>query len=93
VLTADVVTVNVADVVPAATTTDDGTTALELLLDKLTDVPPDAAGPFSVTVPVDLRPPDTVAGFKLTKTIDAGVTFKVADLAPAPVPAVIVAVV
>ena len=64
-LTATVVTWNVAVVAPAATDTLAGTVADELLLDSVT-VAAAAAAPFRVTVAIDDVPPSTVAGFKLT---------------------------
>ena len=60
--TADVVTVNEAELAPAATMTVLGTEALEELDDRLTTVPPLPAGPFKVTVPVDGLPPITDEG-------------------------------
>jgi hypothetical protein len=43
-----------------------GTDAAPLLLERLTNTPPAAAGPPSVTVPVELCPAVTVAGVRLT---------------------------
>jgi hypothetical protein len=61
--TADVVTVNVRLVLPAATATLAGTVAAAgLLLDSDTTVPPDGAALVSVTVPCELLPPVTLAG-------------------------------
>jgi len=54
--------VNVAEIAPAAMVTCEGRVALVLLDFKLTAVPPDAAGPFRVTVPVEGLPPITVFG-------------------------------
>jgi hypothetical protein len=51
VVTVCVLTVNLALVAPAATVTLPGTLAAELLLDKLTTVPPDGAAALKVTVP------------------------------------------
>src|SRR2546422_8741493 len=66
-VTALVVTVNVTLVAPTGTVTLAGTVAAELLLDSVTCAPPSGAGPFSVTVPVELPaaapPPGTAAGF------------------------------
>ena len=58
--------VNVAVEAPAATVTDPGTIAAVELEDKLTVVPPDGAGELRVTVPVEVEPPTTVVGFRLT---------------------------
>ena len=54
----DVVTMNVAELLPGGTVTLAGTLATEgLLLDSATTVPPAGAGPLRVTVPVDVPPP------------------------------------
>jgi hypothetical protein len=47
---------------PAGTVTVAGTVAEPLLLDKLTTAPPPGAAAVSVTVPVELAPPATLAG-------------------------------
>jgi hypothetical protein len=65
-VTADVVVVNVAVVVPALTVTEAGTTALVLLLDNATTMPPAGAVPVRVTVPVEEVPPVTLAGLSDT---------------------------
>ena len=68
-VTATVVTVNVALVLPLDTVTLDGTVATEvLLLDSDTTAPPLGAGPLSVTVPVEGLPPITGDGFKARDT-------------------------
>src|SRR5207302_9011657 len=61
VVTALVLTVNVALLAPAATVTLAGTVAVDvLLLVRVTAAPPAGAGPLSVTVPVeDCAPPVT----------------------------------
>jgi hypothetical protein len=61
-----VVTVNEAAVLPAATVTLAGTVAAELLLESETTFPPEGAAALRVTVPVELFPPTTVVGFKVT---------------------------
>jgi hypothetical protein len=66
-VTADVVTVKVRLVLPAATVTLAGTVATDvLLLDSDTTVPPDGAAPVKVTVPCELLPPTTVVGLNET---------------------------
>jgi len=64
--TADVVTVKVALVAPAATVTVAGVVAMGSLDDRLTTAPPVPAGPVSVTVPVEGVPPITEAGLRVT---------------------------
>jgi hypothetical protein len=76
--TAVVFTVNVAVVAPAATVTLVGTVALVTLEAKLTAVPPEAAGPDRVTVPVDVLPPATVVGLSETLTSVGGVIVRLA---------------
>ena len=59
----DVVTMNVAELLPGGTVTLAGTLATEgLLLDSATTVPPVGAGPLRVTVPVEELPAFTVEG-------------------------------
>lgn len=77
--TAEVDTVNVADVAPAATVTLPGTVALLLLDDRATDVPPGPAAPVSITVPVELVPPSTDAGEIFRLASPAGVIVRFAD--------------
>jgi hypothetical protein len=62
-VTADVVTVNVALELPVAIVTEAGVTALVLLSESDTTMPPVGAGPVSVTVPVEEAPPVTLGGF------------------------------
>jgi hypothetical protein len=64
--------VNVALVVPAATVTFAGVVEEALLSDSVTTAPPVGAGLFSVTVPVEEFPPNTVAGFMATVDIATG---------------------
>jgi hypothetical protein len=74
-----VVTVKVALVAPAATVTLAGTVATEVrLLDKLTTVPADGAGPDNVTVPVDGEEPLTLVGFRVRELSTGAVTVKAA---------------
>jgi len=79
-----VVTVKLTLFVFAATVTVAGTEAAELSLDRLTTNPPAEARPFSVTVPVELMPPPTVEGFRLTEEREDGLTVSVACIAPPP---------
>ena len=69
--TDDVLTVNVPLVCPCGIVILAGTVAGALLLARFTSTPPAAAGAASVTVPMELCPPVTVVGFRLTKDSDA----------------------
>jgi hypothetical protein len=60
-------TAKVALELPAATTTEVGSEAAEELSLRVTVIPPVGAAPVRVTVPVELLPPTTVVGFKLTE--------------------------
>ena len=83
VATALVVTVNVVDVLPADTVTVAGTwAAAALLLESVTTAPPAGAAPFSVTVPVELVPPVTDVGFRVTVDTTAGLMLRVAFALP-----------
>jgi hypothetical protein len=74
-VTAVVVTLNVADVAPAATVTVEETAAAESLLESPTTDPPAGAGPVRETVPVELLPPTTLVGETLTDESEmAGIT-------------------
>ena len=77
--TPPVVMVKVADVLPAGTVTLAGNVAAGLPLDRVTTAPPVGAWAFRVTVPVELAPPTTVAGFKVTEdsVADCGTTVSV----------------
>jgi hypothetical protein len=69
----------VADDLPAATVTEDGTEAAAvLLLCRATAAPPVGAGPVSVTVPVEFAPPTTDVGFNDRAESVAGLTVIVA---------------
>lgn len=80
--TAVVVTVNVAVVAPAATVTLAGTCADPLLEESATAAPPAGAGPFRVTVPVELLPPTTLVGFKLNELAERGLIVSPAVCVP-----------
>jgi hypothetical protein len=84
-----VVIVNVADVLPAATVTLVGTDATAgLALDRVTAKPPVGARPVSVTVPVELLPPVTVAGLRVRVDRAGGFTVSVPVLLTPPADAV-----
>ena len=72
-VTEPVYTVNEPAVAPALTVADAGTVATaELLLVRATTAPPLGAGALSVTVPVEVLPPTTVAGLSLKEDKVAG---------------------
>ena len=82
-LTAEVVTVNVALVAPAAMVTLAGTeAAAETELESETTAPPAGAAPFRVTVPVELTPPITEVGLSEIVLMAAALTVRVAVVAP-----------
>ena len=85
-----VAAVNVAVVAPAATVTVEGTVVQALSEVSVTVDPPDGAGPFRVTVPVDDVPPVTVVGESVTDDGTGAVTVRLA-VADEPDVAVIVA--
>ena len=79
-LTATVETVNVAVLAPAFTSILVGTVAtVVLLLDSETVAPEAGAGPLKVTVAVEVFPPITELGFRLTDDGVGGFTVRVAD--------------
>ena len=77
VVTAVVDTVKVAVVAFAAMVTDAGTDALASELLNVTTMPPVGALLLSVTVPVDVVPPTTDFGERLTLTSEGELTFNV----------------
>jgi hypothetical protein len=81
VVTALVVTVKLAAVAPAATVTVAGTVAAAVfVLVSVTMVPPVGAGPFRVTVAVDVPPPTTRVGDKArNRSDDPGSTVSTHD--------------
>ena len=92
-----VLTVKVALVWPAATVTLEGTVATDvLLLVRVTVAPPEGAAALRVTVPVELLPPLTLVGFKVSEesvTLEGGVIVSEACAELGPSVAVITAVV
>jgi len=75
--TALVVTVKVVLLDPAGMVTEDGTCAADvLLLFSETAAPVGGAAPFSVNVPVELAPPVTVLGLRVSDVRDATVTVR-----------------
>jgi hypothetical protein len=78
VVTALVVTVNVAVVAPAGTFTLDGTVVATLLVASTIDKPAAGAALPRVTVPVELTPPVTLVGFTLTPASEGGFTLRAA---------------
>ena len=73
-----VVTVNVAVVAFARTVILEGTCAAAvLLLDNVTTAPVAGAGPLRVTVAIDVFPPVTAFGFRLTEFSTVAETVRV----------------
>ena len=79
-----VVTVNAAELAPAAIVTLGGTFArVELLLARVITTPPAGAALLRVTVPVEFEPPTTVVGLSVRDASaagEAGFTVNGADL-------------
>jgi len=65
-LTVDVLTVNVAEVLPAGMVTVAGAVADDWLLERVMTKPPVGAAEPMVTVPVDELPPETLVGFSVS---------------------------
>jgi hypothetical protein len=78
-VTPKVATLNVADNCPLGTVTDNGMEALVLAHVRLTTVPPVAAGPVRVTVPIEEIPPGTVVGLTVIVANDIGLIVSGAD--------------
>jgi hypothetical protein len=79
VVTPEVEMPNVALVAPAATSTEPGVTALELVEDRSTTMPPAGAARLRVTVPVDGEPPVTEAGESEREAGTGSTTSRVAE--------------
>jgi hypothetical protein len=85
--TTPVVTGKVALVAPAAIVTVAGRLHPRLLSVSVTTAPPDGAGPFSVTVPVEfptIGPPTTLVGFRVSEVRTAGSTVSDTLIEPPP---------
>jgi hypothetical protein len=82
VTTATVLTVKLAVVAPSTTITLAGTVAAALSLERVATAPPDGAGPFKVTVPVEDDPPVTLVGFRETTESIGGLIVRVAVCVP-----------
>jgi len=80
--------VKVVVVWPAGTVTEVGKVTAELLEVNLTTTPPGPASPFSVTVPVEFRPPNTDEGETSMLVRVAGMIVTVAASAELPILAV-----
>lgn len=92
-LTELVVIVKVADVLPAFTSTVEGTEAEEIELESDTALPVAPAGPESVTVPVEVPPPPILVGSRFNEVRITGLMVKFAVFPSALPPAVRIAVV
>ena len=88
-----VVTVNVAVVAPPATVTLAGTVADAELLARVTLSPAVGATAFRVTVPVELAPPRTLVGLRVTLLITGALTVRLPFTVTVPAVALIVATV
>ena len=73
-----VVTVNVAEVLPAAIVTVAGAVAADWLLDNAITRPPTGAEPLILTVPEDDFPPATLAGLSVSEIRVGGLIVSVA---------------
>ncbi len=86
--TADVVAVNVCELLPAGTVTPGGTVTDGSELISETNTPPAGATTLMATVPVEGFPPMTLAGMKLTRTTGGGSTIRLTVTMIEPVEAV-----
>jgi hypothetical protein len=68
------VAVNVAEVAPDGTATEEGEARNELLSESVTEAPPPGAALFKLTVQVVIRPPTKVDGLHPTDDIVTGAT-------------------
>jgi len=85
-----VVAVNVCDVLPAGTVTPVGRITFGSELESDTNTPPEGAAGLITTVPIELFPPTTLAGTKLTRTTGGGRTMMFTETMIDPVLAVTV---
>jgi hypothetical protein len=76
--TRPVLTVKVALLAPAGMVTVPGAEHAPLLSETETTAPPAGAGPFSVSVPVELSRPTTLVGLSVSDVRTAGSTVRVA---------------
>jgi hypothetical protein len=78
-LTAEVVAVNAAVLLPALTVTVAGSATAELLSDRVTTMPPLGAGAVNVTIPIEGIPAVTRDGLNETlESFATGVTMRLA---------------
>jgi hypothetical protein len=79
VLTPVVATVKFVEIFPAGIVTELGTVVEGSLLVRAMTVPPGAAGPLIVTVPIEDAPPATEFGFRARETRTGGLIVRAAD--------------
>jgi hypothetical protein len=78
--------VNVADVVPAVTVTQEGTVATDVLLLLSVTVVADVGAALSVTMPRELEPPLTLAGLSVSEISVTPVGAVTVSVAPSVAP-------
>ena len=78
VATPNVLAVKVAEVCPEGIVTEAGTVTVVALLERVTTVPPDGAGAFKLTVPVDVEVPITVLGLNVSEERPTGARVRMA---------------